>query len=169
MKKLTFLALVSLAALAAFALIGTRTHRPAPSLPAVVEPVGTPVSLAPPASPAPVDPMKSYRWVVGDHGVWALQTSLRLGAVEDEQAAQLTSVSGTLELTVLAAASEEVRLLAMLHEPQCQSAGVAMPALAGSPESAMIGVGLILAACGKSAQVPVGGWLPLPPFWLPWP
>lgn len=129
MKKLTFLALVSLAALTAFVLIGTRTHRPAPSLPAVVEPVGTPVSLAPPASPAPVDPMKSYRWVVGDHGVWALQTSLRLGAVEDEQAAQLTSVSGTLELTVLAAASEEVRLLAMLHQPQCQSAGVAMPAL----------------------------------------
>ncbi len=37
---------------------------------------------------------------------------------------------------------------------------LSMPALAGSPEAALIGFGLIVAACGKSAQVPFGGWLP---------
>jgi NADH-quinone oxidoreductase subunit L len=35
-----------------------------------------------------------------------------------------------------------------------------MPALAGSPAASLIGAGLILAAAGKSAQVPLGGWLP---------
>lgn len=126
MKKLALLSLVSLVA---FILIGTRTPRSLPPAPASPLPAEPAVALAPPASPAPVDPVKPFRWVVGDHGAWSMQTSLRLGAVEDEQSAQFTSVTGTLEMTVIAADAGEVQLLAMLHQPQCQSGGAAVPAL----------------------------------------
>lgn len=129
MKKPVVISLLSLT-VAATVLIGWHFQATPQPHPAVTRPIEQPEPA--PAQPAstPVAAFKPYRWVVGDHAAWTLQTSLRLAGAEDPQAGQVTSVSGTLEMEVLAATPTEVRLLAMLHHPECQSGGVAMPTLA---------------------------------------
>ncbi|MHC1764896.1 MAG: hypothetical protein AB9869_11435 [Verrucomicrobiia bacterium] len=146
MKKYVFVSLVVTAFLAWTIFTSQRSAPQPPSEPEAEAVTQTSAEPKQGAS-GPLPDCVSFIWKVGDHGTWLMQTSLRLASPEDPEAAQLTAVSCKLEMEVLTVAPDEVRVLAVLQNPQCQTAGEAVPALAALLEETVCL--LTLEPCGK--------------------